>query len=359
MEWCEELYSGVNLENILRRSGRASAVAVAFCMLIGAVYDGPYEKIADDFFLPGGGEISAWNWTVPESCFRDVEVSPTVTKAASELLDVPVSEAAVLPDTGADIPLNVPEGSGTDVISGVPDESGTGLAGPVLPDVPGDGASDLPGDTASDISGGVIPGVPDDMVPDLPAENPGDTVPDIPADVSDEGTAGEEEGDSVSDPAGAAEETVGGFLVSESGMICGIADAETAVTDGYMELPSEGCSGIARGAFADAPAGILEVYIPENITYAEPGAFLGLHEVLWFGSGAEDGNLFASDGVLYSENGACLLAFPAGRVGFFLLPSHVLRLEDDAFAGAMLQKVDARKGNVTDIGNLPEDKILL
>ena len=91
-------------------------------------------------------------------------------------------------------------------------------------------------------------------------------LPDTPVDT--------EPGGAGTDPEYAGAVNVGGFLVSESGMICGIADVDTAVVDGYVGLPSEGCSGIARGAFAGVAAEISEVYIPANITYAEEGAFL-------------------------------------------------------------------------------------
>ena len=42
----------------------------------------------------------------------------------------------------------------------------------------------------------------------------------------------------------------GGFVTDASGMICGISDLSVISEDGYLILPSEGCRGIAAGAFA-------------------------------------------------------------------------------------------------------------
>lgn len=394
MEWCEELYSGTDMGSLLRRIARTAAVALVLCLLSVAVCAEPLEEAEGiaGIILPGSGRIcgntiaadravALSDIAVPE---LPAEVSGDVQNqniAAEIAVDVP-GEAekdlsgekaagarnipaadlpAGVPDApgadlpsditdlpaadlpGADIPSDVPDAPGADLPSDVPDLPGTDIPSDV-PDAPG---TDIPSD-APDAPGADIPS----DVPDVPASDSGENVlPDTPVDT--------EPGGAGTDPEHAGAVNVGGFLVSESGMICGIADVDTAVVDGYMELPSEGCSGIARGAFAGAAAEISEVYIPANITYAEEGAFLGTDAMLWFETEASGGSLFASDGVLYADDGACLLAFPAGRVGFFLLPSHVERLADDAFAGTMLEMVDARKGNVTDTGNLPADKIML
>ena len=148
--------------------------------------------------------------------------------------------------------------------------------------------------------------------------------------------------------------TAGGFLVDDSGMICGIADAQAVAVDGVLALPSEGCSGIASGAFADAPEGIIEVHIPANITNIQQGAFLGLKEVLWYEVPSTTAGYSSEDGVLFSENGSCLLAFPSARIGAYAVPSGVERFAVDAFSESSLSKIDMRSAEVTDTGNVPD-----
>ncbi len=149
-------------------------------------------------------------------------------------------------------------------------------------------------------------------------------------------------------------ETVGGFLIDEYGIIRGISDSQAVVEDGVMILPSEGCSGIGAGALSDAPAGIIEVHIPANITTIQPGAFLGLNEVLWYDVPSSQSGYETIDGILFSENGSCLLAFPSARIGAYAVPSGVVRFAADAFAGSALSKLDLRAADVTDTGNLPD-----
>ena len=55
-------------------------------------------------------------------------------------------------------------------------------------------------------------------------------------------------------------------------MICGIADTDV-ISDGYLVLPAEGCSGIRASAFAEVSEPITEIYIPANITRIEEGSF--------------------------------------------------------------------------------------
>ena len=199
---------------------------------------------------------------------------------------------------------------------------------------------------------------------------PGSREPDIPVSLptaAEDGTAGEEDavspgipsdgraenGETAEETAGSVN-TVGGFLVDEAGMICGIADASAAVDDGVLILPSEGCTGIKTGAFLEAPAGIVEVYLPENIAVIETGAFLGLTEVEWYEAEAENGEYYTEDGIIFSENGTCILAFPPGRTGIYPVPAQVTAFADDAFAGARIEKLITVECGLTDTENLPE-----
>lgn len=161
-----------------------------------------------------------------------------------------------------------------------------------------------------------------------------------------------------SEPAG--ENTVemnSGFLIDESGKITGISNRDLVVSDGCLMLPSEGCTGIATGAFLGAGDGIVEVSLPANMTELEEGAFLGLNEVEWIET-EENLVYFSEDGVLFSEDGTCLFAFPAGRTGTYPLPESVTRIATDAFAGASIEKISDLRDREIDFGNIPEYIIL-
>ena len=241
----------------------------------------------------------------------------------------------IIPDEPA-VPI-VPDGPAVPV---VPD----GPAVPIVPDEP------------------AVPIVPDEpAVPVVPDEPAVPIVPDEPsappANIADETPAAGAEEDALPDSSnpdvpGAVMTTVNGFYVNEAGMICGIADPETAVSDGYAEIPAEGCTGIAAGAFDGSPAGIREIYIPENITVIEEGALSGLTDMEWIEM-ESSGEYITIDGVLFSDNGACLLTFPAGRIGSYKVPSQVTWFAADAFKASGLSAVDTSGCSLLDAGNLP------
>lgn len=149
-----------------------------------------------------------------------------------------------------------------------------------------------------------------------------------------------------------------GFLMDESGKITGISDRDLVAVDGCLTLPSEGCTGIAAGAFLGAGDGIVEVYLPANMTDLEEGAFLGLNEAEWIETAEENPVYSSEDGVLFSENGTCLFAFPAGRTGTYPLPESVTRIATDAFAGASIEKISDLRDREIDFGNIPENIVL-
>lgn len=204
---------------------------------------------------------------------------------------------------------------------------------------------------------------PENTEPDIPAVVPPESGGDAAAGEGDGALADElPSGDEESGGAGESDipaVTVGGFLVDETGMICGTADIEAAVSDGVLVLPAEGCSGIRAGAFADAPEGIIEVYIPAGITEIETGAFLGLDEVEWYEISPDNHTYYSEDGVLFSEDGICILAFPPGRTGIYPVPGGVSVFAADAFAGARIEKLITVECELIDTGNLPENIVII
>lgn len=142
-----------------------------------------------------------------------------------------------------------------------------------------------------------------------------------------------------------------GFIINNDGVICGVT-ASLSVSDGYLVLPSEGCRGVAANAFANAPAGICEIYIPSNITWIEEGAFAGLHDLEWFEVEPSQ-SYISEEGILLSKDGTCILAFPAGRTGSYKVPSKINRFAEDAFAGSRIDTLDLAECAMTDLGNVP------
>lgn len=324
MELCENLYREWKIRGKLSRMARMLAVVILLELLVGSVC------IMEPVYSEGGRSAGV------ETDIEKAVAAVTAPAVISEALPVPGTQkiaGANMPDTQA-VPKRdgevVPE-HGVEVFAGIPDAGG--MAENVQ-------------DMVSLPSSERVPQIPDETVPQMPEAVP--SVPDEPAGSVPSDTPEEE---NTVPPA-----AVGGFYVDESGMICGIADP-SVVEDGCLVLPSEGCRGIRRGAFAGAPAGICEVFIPANITLIEEGAMSDLSDAEWFE--AEPGSYYTEDGVLFSEEGTCLLAFPSARTGFYKVPSGVSRFAHDAFAGARIETVDVTKCTLTDMGNLPENVAVL
>lgn len=198
----------------------------------------------------------------------------------------------------------------------------------------------------------VIPEVPEASVPEEPAtsvpEEPAISVPDDPAEqVPPENTGN-----------GSVPGVIDGFLVNESGIIYGISDPDLVVNNGYMEFPTEKCTGIAAGTFSSGLPTVREIFIPANITYIEEGAFSGLANMEWFEM-ESSGAYYTEEGVLFAEHGTCLLAFPAGRTGNYKVPSHVVRFAAGAFDSAQIEVLDATACILTDVSGIPENISLL
>lgn len=419
MEWCGEIYREMDVEEFIRRG---VSVMLAMLLLLAMVTGGdsateekelPSISVSDAGTLPSGVGLfpdvfslieGDRNLAFPDDA-RKMPVLPvdepgagTVLMADSaassdavsadmemtEVLPVEeiVAEGAETADAGIDIPAvafpkeEVPDNEipaadipGTDVpVMDIPSSGGDGAdvpssdipAADILPedipaaDIPETGVSDpdspgagdaLTDDSGSDIPDSDIPGT-GDAVSDPPAS-------DIP---EDSASAGDVSDGTAEAP---AEDPANGFIIDESGMICGISDAGLAVTDLCLNLPAEGCTGIARGAFAGVAAEIVEVHIPSGITYIEEGAFAGMSQVCKFEVEAGNSVYYTENGVLFSEGGSCILAFPAGRTGTYSVPAQVTRFASDAFEGSMLSKIDTRACALEDPGNLPESISIL
>ena len=93
-------------------------------------------------------------------------------------------------------------------------------------------------------------------------------------------------------------------------------------------------SAIAPGAFMNATK-IKTVYIPASITSIGDGAFAGCTALTAFTIEAENKNFSVKDSVLYSKDGATIVAYPAGLTAkTFEIASNITAVRPGAFAGA-------------------------
>ena len=206
----------------------------------------------------------------------------------------------------------------------------------------------------------VIPEVPEASVPEEPAtsvpEEPATSVPEEPAISVPDDPAEQVPPENTGN--GSVPGVIDGFLVNESGIIYGISDPDLVVNNGYMEFPTEKCTGIAAGTFSSGLPTVREIFIPANITYIEEGAFSGLANMEWFEM-ESSGAYYTEEGVLFAEHGTCLLAFPAGRTGNYKVPSHVVRFAAGSFDSAQIEVLDATACILTDVSGIPENISLL
>lgn len=301
------------------------------------------EVLLVEEIVAEGAETDGAGIDIPAVVFPKEEVPDNEIPAADiPGTDVPVMDIPSSGGDGADVPSSdIPAADIPPEDIPAADIPETGVSDP---DSPGAGDA-LTDDSGSDIPDSDIPGT-GDAVSDPPAS-------DIPEDSASAGDVSDGTAEApVEDPAN-------GFIIDESGMICGISDAGLAVTDLCLNLPAEGCTGIARGAFAGVAAEIVEVHIPSGITYIEEGAFAGMSQVCKFEVEAGNSVYYTENGVLFSEGGSCILAFPAGRTGTYSVPAQVTRFASDAFEGSMLSKIDTRACALEDPGNLPESISIL
>lgn len=323
MELYEVLYEERFSAVVLSRITKTILVFLIFCVMAANVhFNNPAagQSISADTetILPAGAEAeidAGWSGTAL-STVNEMILKPIISVTNEFMIPVVPS---VFPAEPEDSTVYMPEAPAATV--------------PEEPEV------SVPEGTAP-----VIPEVPEASVPEEPATS----VPDDPAEqVPPENTGN-----------GSVPGVIDGFLVNESGIIYGISDPDLVVNDGYMEFPTEKCTGIAAGTFSSGLPTVREIFIPANITYIEEGAFSGLANMEWFEM-ESSGAYYTEEGVLFAEHGTCLLAFPAGRTGNYKVPSHVVRFAAGSFDSAQIEVLDATACILTDVSGIPENISLL
>ena len=342
----------------LRRTVKVLAAVLAFGAVL--VWLGMYTEPADqtaeaDHIAPA--EKEAETPVLPGAAIIPETPAEAETPAAAEKPIIPetpvAAETPIIPDTPAepDAPAApaVPE---TPIIPDTPAEPDAPAApaapetpivpdSPAEPDAPAVPETPIVPDTSAEPDAPAAPETP--IVPDMPTEPDAPAVPDTSVT-----PAVPDESEDTTAPSG----IIDGFLVDENGMIYGVADPELVVSRGLMQFPAEGCIGIRAGAFSDGLSSVREIWIPANITQIEAGAFAGLTNVEWYT--AEPGSGFSDNmGVLLSDNGTRIFAFPAGRTGSYLVPAEITGFAENAFADAVITALDLTECTAEAPSDLP------
>lgn len=326
MEWCEKIYEEWRSEEGLRRLERAAAVLILLVLAVIGIEDesSGIPELTDGYPVVIGAGAAGSALSGSGAALSDI--APAAIHGADEILckDIKTTFESISGEVSVK-----PE-------KALKAEAGTGEIPTVTP-VPEEPKPSVP-----------VISIPETAVPVLPED---ETTPAFPVEEFPEENLPEE---SVPEN---STSIINGFLVDSSGMLCGIADP-AVISDGYLVLPAEGCTGISVSAFADASALITEIYIPANITRIEEGAFACLSCLEWLEAEGSDA-CFTEDGVLFSENGTCILGFPSARTGSYKVPQRVTRFAADAFAAAQIETLDAVGCSLSDTGNLPSSIRLL
>ena len=374
MEYCIRIFEN---GNVRRRGSRIVGVLLALLMAAGMVCELPalefkesnavhkmvYGKYTGKKLLPYAENIKD---TGALDVFENIAATIPVKSNIEELSDrnrepgtVTNSLDAEKTDFLSDVLLRGVEISGPDLSRieiSLPETPTGNFTPPVIPDIPnipsGHQKPSVP-DTPAEPNTPIVPETP--IVPYTPSiddnptvppenivpDNPDEEAPDIPDDGVDPGT-------DTDDP---VIEQPAGFTVNEDGMICSYDPSAGIVNEGRLTLPSEGCTGIARGAFAGVSAEIYELFIPSNIVNIEPGALGEMTDLGWIELTGPNENFVCMEGMLLDSSMTTLLAFPCGRIGTYVIPANVTRLEDYSFLNTTISKLDMIKCGAVEVGS--------
>lgn len=286
--------------------------------------------LSDDSLFIWSGDVqesSVTDWTLPENSkaeYSKIHGLPEITEGQP-----PMGNTIPNPPTNHQLPeMSGEESAPTppkEEISATPPADNNAVNPPPENIVPNTPETEVPGDTA---------------IPDIPNTDEGAGAP------GDTGTT-----DTPSDGGGADAVPMPGFQINADGMIYGVIYEEGLVdADGCLELPTQGCSGILKGAFDKIDAGICEIIIPPNITFIDNGALADLPELSWIDAMEGNPNYSSVDGVLFDSSQSTIMAFPAGRIGTYNVPEFVERFAEDSFTNVNIEKLDMRTCGLVEAG---------
>lgn len=326
-EFCAAAYSGTS------GTMRMLLIVLAFCMML--FWTGTCTAPADRPAAAGNETAAAGD--TESGTVAAVSESAAVTAVSGGMLDgIPADAEGIISEivipVSSAVPLHANKASAESEAPDILEISDV----PETPDIPE--TSDVP-ETPDIPEISAEPETP--AVPDIPEAPEAAVIPNIPA-----------VPDNLQNDISSLAGTINGFSIDENGLICGVADPQLAVSDGVMKLPSEGCTGVRAGAFSDGLSSVIEVYIPSNIKQIECGAFAGLQNVEWYT--AEPGSGFSDEmGVLLSDNGTSIFAFPSGRTGSYKVPETIAGFAENAFADVKITTLDLTECTAATPSGLP------
>lgn len=342
MEYCEKIVNDVWKR---KRIIRFLCVAIAMVFIVGTAYELPelelkeadvemlYEEGTGAKYQSSGDEL-IWGNT-SDTVFQNLEGIEIPRKTLDKGI-VSLKEQGFSIGLESYVMREAQEWSGPLTEMDIPYNSSVGFEGIIqVPEK--DKVQEIPSNNIEPTSpeDSVIPNVPETIVPD-------EEIPDIPAEVIPDTAA---DGETVI--------TIPGFQINEAGMIYDFIPEEAEIeSGGYLQLPSEGATGVLKGAFEGVGNEIGDIEIPANITYIEDGAFADLPELysIWVEEG--NANYASVDGVLFDSSMTSILAFPTGRIGTYEVPGYITRFADYSFANTHLDQLEMRACQLMEVGTV-------
>lgn len=344
MEYCDRLECGGLYSKRKMQAARGFLAAAVLAGTIGEFselkmegpffsYENEYDRAADVGRIPAVGSIMSYEEEIPDIGSTDTDI---LQKSLGERIVQYGDEGKRLTTFAFGIPT-------------IPEVSTYGQTLPTPESLPVPSTPQTPELEDS----WVVPGRP--SMPNVPPSNgevslPENIIPSIPQEVVPDKTTEQERPDISEEEQIPVVDQMQGFLVDDAGMIYGYDPSANMAFAGGLTLPSEGCTGIAKGAFEGVGAGIYEIYIPANITYIEPGALEGLSDLGWIELMEQNPKYECFEGILYDSTMTAIVAFPPARTGQYAIPGFTTKLEDYSFAGTQLSKLDMRSCGLMEVG---------
>lgn len=264
------------------------------------------------------------------------EIKNTMAEAPTEEIKNTVVEATTeeVKNTVVEVPTeevkNIVEEVPTEEVKNTIVETPTEEVKNIVAEVPTEEIKNTIAEVPTEEIKNTVVEVPTEEVKDTVVEAPTKDVTNTVVEVSKEGTSEE---DGITESA---------FRIDDAGMIYGFSPELADLSKGYLELPTEGCTGIRRGTFSGCTEGIAEIHIPSNIVSIEDGAMTELRSLEYMVAETGHPNFITVDGVLYDIAGTTLLAYPAARVGAYFVPEQVQAVAENAFLNTSLFIIDVR-----------------
>lgn len=266
---------------------------------------------------------------------EEISVVTSDNETADAWMMTPEKEAAITP-------VVIPDQEVTIVQVAVPDQEI--VIEPV--DMPEKEITVLP-EIMTDIEGSA----PSEVISDEEIEIITEIVPDTEKEIHPDEMIGTEITVAPEIPEETVEEVVqmmSPFLTDEAGMIYDFIPEYANLSNGYLEIPTDGCVGIRRGAFDGCSGMIAEIMIPAGIVQIEDGALNEITSLEWITVAGENPSYSSKDGILFRYGGSEIFTFPPARVGAYFVPAEVTGVSANAFMNTSLSIIDTRACGLPD-----------